>query len=117
MELTEDYREYLLEKLQKPRQMAAYLDASLELGDRAALLLALRNVADAVGVAKLANWANLNRVNLYRMLSDTGNPRLDSLESLLDALGLRLAIAPKKTSVHTAPKNAKKVVSKHSPAR
>ena len=28
--LTDDYREYLLETLQKPREMAAYLDAALE---------------------------------------------------------------------------------------
>lgn len=92
--LTDDYREYLLETLQSPREMAAYLDAALEQGDREALMVALRDVADAVGVTKLANWANLNRENLYRMLSASGNPRLDSLERILKPLDLRLGILP-----------------------
>ena len=92
--LTDDYREYLLETLQKPRERAAYLDAALEQGDREALMVALRDVADAVGVSKLANWANLNRENLYRMLSASGNPRLDSLERILKPLDLRVGILP-----------------------
>lgn len=92
--LTDDYREYLLETLRSPSEMAAYLDAVLEQGDREALMVALRDVADAVGVTKLANWANLNRENLYRMLSASGNPRLDSLERILKPLDLRVGILP-----------------------
>jgi len=90
--LTDDYREYLLKTIQSPREMATYLDAALEQGDREALMVALRDVADALGVTKLANWANLNRENLYRMLSASGNPRLDSLERILKPLDLRLGI-------------------------
>ena len=56
-------------------------------------LLALRNVAEAQGgVAKLADKANLNRENLYRMLSERGNPELQSLDAILHALGFPLAI-------------------------
>ena len=37
----------------------------------------------------------LVRENLYRMLSEQGNPQLGSLTALLDALNLRLAITVK----------------------
>jgi probable addiction module antidote protein len=92
---TKDYRESLLQDLQDPGEAAAYLSAALEDGERAVFLLALRDVADAKGLSLLAAKAQLNRENLYRMLSEHGNPQLDSLTALLDALDLRLAVAVK----------------------
>jgi len=71
------------------------LTAALEDGDSAVFLLALRNVADAQGMKTVARKAQLNRENLYRMLSEQGNPQLGSLTALLDALNLRLAITVK----------------------
>jgi probable addiction module antidote protein len=93
--LAKDYRESLLQALQDPQEAAAYLTAALEEGDSATFLLALRDVADARGMGSLAAKAQLNRDNLYRMLSEHGNPQLDSLTALLDALDLRLAVAVK----------------------
>jgi probable addiction module antidote protein len=50
-------------------------------------------VAEAQGgVAQLAEKTKLNRESLYKMLSARGNPELRSLEALLQALGLRLAV-------------------------
>jgi probable addiction module antidote protein len=60
------------------------LTAVLEEGDSAPFLLALRDVADARGMSTLAAKAQLNRENLYRMLSEHRNPQLDSLTALLD---------------------------------
>ncbi len=93
--LTKDYRESLLEDLQDPHEAAAYLTAALEEEDSAVFLLALRNVADAKGMSTVAAKAQLNRESLYRMLSECGNPQLDSLTALLEALELRLAITVK----------------------
>ena len=93
--LTKDYRESLLQALQDPQEAAAYLTAALEEGNSATFLLALRDVADARGMGSFAANAQLNRENLYRMLSEHGNPQLDSLTALLDALDLRLAVAVK----------------------
>jgi probable addiction module antidote protein len=93
--LTKNYRESLLQALQDPQEAAEYLTAVLEEGDRATFLLALRDVADARGMSTLATKAQLNRENLYRMLSEHGNPQLDSLTALLNALDLRLAVAVK----------------------
>jgi probable addiction module antidote protein len=65
-------------------------------------LLALRNVAEARGMQRLAKAAHLNRESLYRMLSRNGNPELRSLNALLDALGLRLSVETKEASVRSA---------------
>jgi probable addiction module antidote protein len=90
--LTKSYRDSLLESLQDPAEAAAYLDAALEDEDSRVFLLALRDVTEARGIGRVATEADLNRESLYRMLSEEGNPRLSSLDALLRALGLRLAV-------------------------
>lgn len=92
--ITKDYKESLLEQLKNPKEAAAYLDAALE-EDEAAFLLALRDVAEAVGgVQSVAKKTKLNRESLYRMLSHKGNPQLKSLRLILEKFGLRLSVAP-----------------------
>lgn len=81
--------------LDDPMVAAAYVNAALEeeIEDEEELfLVALRSIAKAHGMAKLATETALKRENLYRMLSADGNPRLSSLRTLLRALGLRLAV-------------------------
>jgi probable addiction module antidote protein len=95
---TKSYQAALLESLKDPEEAAAYLNAALEEESQDAeelFLLALRNVAEAYGVAKLAVEAELSRESLYRTLSAKGNPRLSTIGALLDALGLRLAVEVK----------------------
>ena len=81
--------------LKSDKAIAAYLDAALEDGDPAVLLLALREVAKAKGgIAALAREADVSRESLYRTLSANGNPKLETLSALLEALGLRLSVTP-----------------------
>ena len=88
------YHPELIKALRDPREAVEYLNAALEDGDPEVFLLALRDVAEAQGgVTEVAEAAKLNRENLYRMLSNRGNPELRSLDALLHALGFRLAIA------------------------
>jgi probable addiction module antidote protein len=90
------YQEDLIESLKDPREAAAYLNAAMEEDDRAVFLLALRNVAEAHGgMASVAEKARLNRENLYRMLSEKGNPEIKSVLCLLRSMGLKLTIEPK----------------------
>jgi|ERR1035438_8792064 probable addiction module antidote protein len=90
---TESYRETLLDALKNPDEAAQYLNACLEDEDVRVFLLALRDVADARGgMRALARDARLNRESLYRMLSRSGNPSLDSLAAVLNACGLRLTV-------------------------
>ena len=100
MARSKNYQDSLLESLVDASEAAAYLNAALEDGDNEVFLLALRNVADARlgGMSKLANATGLNRESLYRMLSDNGNPELNSLSRLLQALGLKLAVEKDNTA-------------------
>lgn len=92
---TADYQADLLARLKSPDYAAAYLNAALE-DEHEVFLLALRNVAEAQGMASLAKKAGLNRESLYRMLSPKGNPQLSTLGAVLDAFGLQLAVQKKK---------------------
>jgi probable addiction module antidote protein len=90
---TVPYRDSLLESLKNPDEAAQYLNACLEDEDAHVFLLALRDVADAHGgIRALSRNANLNRESLYRMLSKSGNPSLNSLAAVLNACGMRLAV-------------------------
>lgn len=86
------YKESLLEDLKDPGEAAAYLTAALEDDSPDIFLLALRDVAEAHGMKRLAEGTQLNRESMYRMLSDQGNPQLSSLTAVLQQLGLRLSI-------------------------
>lgn len=91
-ETTTKYEDGLKAALTNPEEAAAYLNAALEENDQAVFLLALRDIAEARGFSHIAQKTTLNRENLYRMLSSTGNPQLVSLNTLLHSLGLRLAV-------------------------
>lgn len=89
------YEPRLLERLKNPREAAAYLEAAIEEGDEAGLMLALRHVAQALGgVAAIARKSKLTREATYRILSESGNPELKSLTAILAAAGLRLSVKP-----------------------
>lgn len=91
-EVTVKYEDGLLADLIDPAEAAAYLDAAIEDGDQQTFLLALRDVTEAHRISQVARDTGLNRENLYRLLSATGNPQLSSLISLLRSLGLRLSV-------------------------
>lgn len=77
------------------------INAILEDGDQAELLIVLRQMAQAFGgVQVVAEQAHLNPTQLYRTLSPKGNPALSSLSAILKAMGLRLAVQPLAASAH-----------------
>jgi probable addiction module antidote protein len=78
-----------------PAAAAATLDAILADGDQGELLVTLRQMAKAFGgVPAVAKSADLNPTQLYRTLSQKGNPELRSLNAILRTMGLRLAVQP-----------------------
>lgn len=94
-----NYEQDLGKRLQDPEYAAGYLNSVLEdteVGNKERFLLALRDVAKAHGMTKLAQDADMAREAMYRALSEEGNPELDTLTSLLDAVGLRLSVEVKK---------------------
>ena len=66
----------------------------MELDDPAALLLALRQVARAHGMAEVARRAEVGDKTLFKALSERGNPTLEIITKVLHAVGLRLSVAP-----------------------
>lgn len=90
-----NYKEHLNERLQDTNEAAGYLNAALEDDDPHVFLLALKDVADAMGgMSQLSSKSSLNRQSLYRSLSKTGNPKLINTLSILEAMGLRIHIEP-----------------------
>ena len=81
-------------RLRKDTKFAAeYLRAALEEEDEPrVLLIALRHLAQAQGIAKVAKAAGIERESLYRALSAQGNPRLSTLFAVTKAIGLRLTV-------------------------
>lgn len=77
----------------KPAYAVELLNEILADGEQGELLIALRQMAKAFGgVQSVAEKANLNPTQLYRTLSEEGNPELRSLSAILKAMGLRLAV-------------------------
>ena len=72
--------------------LAAALDEADEPGGQAALLAALRHVAEAQGMAAVAERAGMPRESLYRALGPKGNPTIKTLLAVLGAAGLHLAV-------------------------
>ena len=90
-----NYQDELLKQLKDPAEAAEYLNACYEDSEQV-FLAALRNVVEARGgVSAVAKLTELNRENLYRVLSEKGNPKLSSLSSILDAVGIVIQFAPR----------------------
>ncbi|GAB4191564.1 MAG: hypothetical protein Fur006_34860 [Coleofasciculaceae cyanobacterium] len=90
------YHPYLIESLKDLEEAAAYIEAALEEGEPKLLQLVLRNVTEAYKeMDKLSEQAILHHEKLDKLLSDERDSEIYSLVALLDALGFKLAIAPK----------------------
>lgn len=86
--------DFLDRRLADPEEAIGYLNTCLDEENPGLFLLAIQDVIRAQGgMAKVSKKAHLNREGLYDMLSKKGNPRLSSLEAVLDALGLKLMVA------------------------
>jgi probable addiction module antidote protein len=86
--------EAMVRRLRKDPDFAVeYLKAALEDADEPrVLLIALRHLAQAQGIAKIAKAAGVERESLYRALSSNGNPRLSTLFAVAKAVGLKLTV-------------------------
>jgi len=77
--------------------IAEYLAVALENPDPDAFLVAVRDVAKANGIAKVAENAGLGRESLYKMLKPGAHPRFETVRQLLSALGVRLDVVTNNT--------------------
>lgn len=90
--LDEIEEEYLRKN---PKKIERYLDIQFQEyakdGNTAALLSSLRVIGRVVGISRLAEEAGLSRKGLQKALSEDGNPKFDSINAIMHAMGYRLA--------------------------
>ena len=82
------------EYLDDSESIAAYMTEALESGDPAFVADALGVVSRARGMTEVAREAGVSRESLYRALSADGNPEFATVLRVVQALGLRLCVAP-----------------------
>lgn len=82
--------------LKSDADAVAYLEAAMEeAGDDAAFIAeALGTIARARGMVQLAKETGLTREGLYKALSASGNPSLDTVLKVMKALGMRFSPRP-----------------------
>ena len=82
----------VIDFLDSDEALVEYLNVALEENDPEYFAKALGNVARAKGMSSVSEATGLGRQSLYRALSGDGNPRIDTLFRVLDALEVKLAI-------------------------
>jgi len=81
--------------LETEEDILYYLEAAMEGNDPKHIASALGDVARSKGMTDIARKTGLGRQALYSALSETGNPTLETLTSVLEALGLELTVQRK----------------------
>src|SRR6185312_14127916 len=81
------------EHLDSEEMIAGYLSAAAEDEDPNVLLGALLHAAKAQGMMQVARAAGLNRESLYKALKPGAHPRFETVQAVLRALGVKLAMS------------------------
>ena len=80
------------EHLQTEEDILYYLEAAMEGNDPKHIASAIGDVARSKGMSEIARKAKVGRQALYSALSENGNPTLETLIGVLNALGLQLTV-------------------------
>jgi len=86
---TQSFDSWRQSKLADPDTAAAYLSAAMT-DSTEMFRKALRNVAQARQMTKVAREAGVTRESLYRATSNIGNPTLETLRPVLAAVGITM---------------------------
>jgi probable addiction module antidote protein len=87
---TVPFDEVLRSELQDREVAIGYINALLSEEDEQGVLLALRDIADAMTMGAVAKSAGVNRESLYKMLSGRRDPRFGTVLRVLKGLGIKL---------------------------
>ncbi len=74
--------------------IAEYINIALESDDPNDLLRALDTVARAKGISKISKETGLNRESLYKSLKEGKRPYFDTLQKILNSLGIKFRVVP-----------------------
>lgn len=82
------------EYLKNEEMIQEYLNIILEENDPALLASTLGDIAKARGMTQIAKDAGIGRESLYKALRDNSSPRFETISRVLNALQLKLVVAP-----------------------
>ncbi len=93
------FKSYLVETLRDPKEARVFLEGAMEAyaddNDIEAFMVSLRYLPEAQGgIPKLAERTQLNRQNLYKILTGKTVPRLDTTLSIMKGLVFHLTPEP-----------------------
>jgi probable addiction module antidote protein len=82
--------------LETEEALAGYLNKAIETENMNELMRSIGIIAKARGMTRIAKETGLSRENLYKSLSNNGNPQFETVVLVLKALGLRLSVEPER---------------------
>ncbi len=80
------------EYLDSPEMIQGYLQESFATGDMDIIIMALGDVAKAIGMTEIAKKSGLNRQNLYRALAPGSKPQFETIAKVSKAMGCPLTV-------------------------
>ena len=80
--------------LDSNEMIAEYLNVVLEEGNDAEIISAIRNIAKAIGMTKIAEETGLSRPSLYKALSEGAKPQFGTIMKVLKAVGGQIQVNP-----------------------
>jgi probable addiction module antidote protein len=84
----------MAEYLDSDEAIAEYLNQVLADNDAGELAAALGDIAKAKGMTEIAKASGLTREALYKALRPDSQPRLDTIQRVCTALGVKLNVVP-----------------------
>ena len=79
--------------IQSDAELAQHLQDSWDSGEPSLFMIALRDAAQIKGMTYIANATGLSRSTLYRTLNGKRQPRLDTLQKIMQALEVKVSFA------------------------
>lgn len=83
---------HFAQHVQTNEDIKEYLSIQMEENGIDGLIWGLNNLAKHKGMTEISKATGLNRQHLYRSLSENGNPKLETIDKIVRALGLRLSV-------------------------
>lgn len=80
------------EHLETDDDIWEFLAEALATGTTSDFIHALNTAARAKGMTEVAKQAGVTRASLYKSLSADGNPRFETINKIVDALGGQLSV-------------------------
>ena len=80
--------------LDSNEMIAEYLNIVLEEGNDSDIIVAIGNIAKAIGMTKIAEETGMSRTSLYKALSEGAKPQFSTIMKVLKAVGGQLRVNP-----------------------